>query len=239
MPCRMLPSENHSLLPSLLGLGLPSQRDVVFIAIDIEGVEQIKVDGNGQVGVAILDPMKLDISTAAKNIIVTHNFTCGSDEYSRDASKEFLFGRSKPRTSSSSVIRSVKALIPTDREVIYVGHGIGGDLSALDAMGVTFNDYNITTIDTEKLGASIYNKRHKLGALLDELMCPYSNLHCAGNDANFALRAMLLLALKIESNANGLDLGDARVKLIKAIAYDERGMSIPKPFERNMATWRS
>lgn len=77
-----------------------------------------------------------------------------------------------------------------------VGHGIDKHLRALDSLKFDYSEMNI--IDTEQIARDLcHSKAPSLGRLLLELGCPYRQLHCAGNGANFTLRALLLMTVDI------------------------------------------
>ena len=72
-----------------------------------------------------------------------------------------------------------------------MGHDIRNDLRVLDLLDFNFSNFDITTLDTQAMsyGSPILRR------LLLTLGCPFTKLHCGGNDANFTLKALLLLAV--------------------------------------------
>ncbi|KAK2025757.1 hypothetical protein LX32DRAFT_655228 [Colletotrichum zoysiae] len=87
--------------------------------------------------------------------------------------------------------------IPEDRNVIFVGHGIVNELHVLRALGFKFELPPSGMLDTSRIASEVFGRwRGSLGDLLGALGCPFGRLHVAGNDANFTLRALLLLAEK-------------------------------------------
>jgi hypothetical protein len=52
----------------------------------------------------------------------------------------------------------------------------------------------VAKLDTTYIAREVLGMNFKLQGLLKTLGCPNENIHNAGNDANFALRAFLLLA---------------------------------------------
>ena len=188
------------LLYELLGLKrgpIPSSLyDAVLVAIDFENINHIQGDltlnSESQVGLAILDTRNLTCDRS-ENLIATYNFASGSSSYQTRASKRFLFGESVA-LRQDSMLENIQSLIPQDRNVILIGHDIKHDLQALRAL--KFNFRTVTNIlDTLSISIEVNpNAPTSLRQLLIRVGCPFTKLHCGGNDANFTLRALLLLA---------------------------------------------
>ena len=150
---------------------------------------------DSEVGLAILDTRDLDRVPSTK-LISTYNFASGSPGYQARASKKKLFRKSVAVTQDQ-MLQSIEALIPRDRQVVFVGHNIQHDLRALDLLGFDFSKYQITFLDTQSVSAEIISyKSLTLRRLLLMLDCPFRKLHCGGNDPNFTLKALLLLAIR-------------------------------------------
>jgi hypothetical protein len=169
---------------------------------------------DSEVGLVILDARDLDSMSSTK-LIATYNFASGSLNYQERATKKFLFGETVALTQND-MLRSIRSLVPTDRQVIFVGHDIQNDLRVLDLLNFYFSTFNITTLDTQSIStkAMSYNSP-KLRHLLLTLGCPFTKLHCGGNDANFTLKALLLLAAKNCIRQTGVE---RRLAIIKEIA---------------------
>ena len=171
--------------------------DVVIIVIDFENInnitEDLSLNLDCQAGIAILDIRSLH---DPQPIISTHNFATGSSRYCAKASKKFLFGRSIT-TSQKEILENIKSLFPPSRSFLLVGHDIRHDLRALEVLGADFQDPGIRVLDTSWIAHEVLPfYAGSLGDLLTELKCPFDKLHCAGNDAHFTLRALLLLVVK-------------------------------------------
>ena len=82
-----------------------------------------------------------------------------------------------------------------------MGHDIRHDLRALDLLNFDFSKFNITTLDTQ----SISHESPTLRRLLLTLGCPFTKLHCGGNDANFILKALSLLAVRNCITQSGIE----------------------------------
>jgi hypothetical protein len=56
----------------------------------------------------------------------------------------------------------------------------------------------VDVVNTEVIGQAVFKKGLKLADLLECFGCPHAKLRNAGNDAAFALRAFLALAIKTQ-----------------------------------------
>ncbi len=203
MALRYIKSDNGlQLLQESLGLK-PSESQFsdnpVFIAIDLECLSNLKQDSsknlNGQVGVAILDSRDL-ISSPPRTAISTYNFVTGSPSYCAATAKKYLFNKTIT-IHQRDILSSLESLVPRTRNIILVGHDIRNDLQVLQLLG--FNLYTSIggILDTRRIASKILPYIPvRLSSILSELRCPFQNLHTAGNDAYFTLRALLLLAIK-------------------------------------------
>lgn len=193
-----------SVLLEILGLSpsvskSPALNDAVIIAIDFEGIDTIKrgftQKDNSQVGFAILDTKHLR-QVPPEKLISTLNFATGSSLYVTKASNRFIFGETIT-IQSSSMVQTIQSHIPQHRNVVLVGHGIVSDLQALRALKFEFERPPFGILDTSRIANEVFQfRRGSLGDLLVALGCSFNKLHVAGNDANFTLRALLLLAAK-------------------------------------------
>ncbi|KAL7942489.1 hypothetical protein V8C42DRAFT_146179 [Trichoderma barbatum] len=175
----------------------PGLSDAVIIAIDFENIFGIKTgfshEVNCQVGLALLDTKHFRCSSP-DTLISTFNFAAGSSSYITKATNKFLFGETVP-INPFDLVNSIKSCIPKDRNIVLVGHGLRNELHAMEALGFQFQTSVPLGLDTLRLANEFYEIwAGSLGDLLSSLQCPYDKLHCAGNDANFTLRALLLLA---------------------------------------------
>ncbi|PQE32075.1 polynucleotidyl transferase protein [Rutstroemia sp. NJR-2017a WRK4] len=199
-------------LQELFGLAAGSACSVVFIAIDFENIPNVQKDLSqnfeSEVGVAVLDTEDLS-STSSTELISTYNFATGCSEYQKRARKRFLFGDSVAITQNN-LLKSIESLVPRGREVVFVGHDIQNDLRALDKLGFDLSKYNITTLDTQAISGG----SPSLSRLLLTLGCLFIKLYCGGNDANFTLKALLLLAARDCVAQPGIERRLATVKRI-------------------------
>ena len=203
MALRYTISDNGlQLLQEALGLK-PSESQVldepVFITIDLEHLSNLKQASgqnlNSQVGVAILDSKDL-VSSSPRTAISTYNFVTGSPSYCAATTKKYLFDKTII-INQRDILSNLESLVPRTRNVILVGHEMRNDLQVLQLL-----DFNLQTsirgiLDLGKISSKLLpNIRITLSSILSEVGCPFQNLHTAGNDAYFTLRALLLLAIK-------------------------------------------
>ena len=85
------------------------------------------------------------------------------------------------------------------RDVVVVGHGVESDMKYLRGMGVdiwqAFNFHR--TVDTKDMHQAWrgMGQGRSLASVLGDLEIEYENLHNAGNDAAYTLRAMVAIAV--------------------------------------------
>lgn len=184
----------------------PSFNDTVFIAVDFECTENFARENRQcQAGIAILDTRDFGSSSQSPHIS-TFNFTTGSDSYYNRCKKKFLFGETI-RIQKEDFHQNIEALISRERKNILVGHDIRGDLKVLKILNFDLETSIIGICDTQRLAITQGKPKHtpaRLRDILRDLKCPYRNLHNAGNDAHFTLRALFLLAIRSYSDTTNL-----------------------------------
>jgi hypothetical protein len=149
--------------------------------------------------------------------------------------KKYLWGSSE--IYPSTMRRCIDKLVPRDRDIVLVGHGFSGDLDALSSLEFDLETSIIGILDTANITYELEMDHSTLGRLLGELECPKSSarLHNAGNDANFTLRALILLPIKGygDWNLNTLNVEEeaiSRIETLRAIAMSPLpGVKRPKP----------
>lgn len=188
----------------ILGLGpstSPALADVVLVAIDFENTDGLRSTRfqksstrplRSQVGLAILDTKELQHGTPGE-AIKTHSFPTGSFRYVQNVRKRFLLGKTT-RIAPLEIAYCIRSCIPSNRNVVIVGHGVANDLRVLQALNFHF-DASPIVLDTAQIAQRSFNLELSLSHLLPVLGSSFRELHCAGNDANFTLRALLLLAV--------------------------------------------
>jgi hypothetical protein len=189
----------------------PRLSDAVLIAIDFENINTIKSGfshkNNCQVGLAVLDTKKIN-QVSPDKLISTYNFATGSPSYLRKASEKFIFGETIT-IRPSDMADCIQSSIPPARNIVFVGHGIVNDLQALQALGFQFPVLLSGVLDTFQVANEVFQFwAGSLSDLLLSLGCSFNRLHCAGNDANFTLRALLLLAVQGFTDQQRDQVGD-------------------------------
>lgn len=219
-----------SSYPLAPNLPIPSIKDVLLIAVDIDtfqGYEQIASDQQFHIGVSIFDSRSVQASSAIlqsdcepDSMIKSLQFTIGDSPYCRRAANKFLFGQSESILISE--VRPRLEHIASGRDVVLVLHGVREDLKVLENLGI--NLHPIFVIDTVKaaqhpLGLS---HRYSLEKLLEALEIPFTNLHAAGNDAHFVLRALLMIVVKDAERQSETPFITSISKTLRCIALAPR-----------------
>lgn len=170
---------------------------MVLVAIDCENTETMKSGfaqrEDCQIGLAILDTKEIN-RMPPDELISTLNFATGSPSYQSRASRKFMFGETIT-ISPPNIVSHIKSSILPARNVVFVGHAIHNDLHALKAFHFEYPVLLSSVLDPFKISNEVFQYWCRpLGDLLLRLGCSFSRLHSAGNNANFTLRALLLLA---------------------------------------------
>jgi len=242
-PYKMMMKRQFILLQHLLGLrsspseaptfcSLPNSsiKDIVFVCIDTEFIS----DGRKlchqafQFGISMLDTRDLQSLISAPrsapprlpDLLKTHNFCAASPEYCLKVSNKYLFGESET-IRLEEIQPRIQAIIP-DRDIVLVMHDGNNDLRFAKELGISIQA--ICTIDTQMVAQHPLQLTHKasLRELLIILNCPFQHIHVAGNDANFTLRALLMLAVR---NPDVLNLSEeqlAAISTFQAVAQFPR-----------------
>ncbi|TVY81267.1 Uncharacterized protein LSUE1_G002521 [Lachnellula suecica] len=175
-------------------------KDVVFVSIDFENVRSVIHSFASQymqcqLGVSIFDTRDY-LAKPVKDALVTYNFSTGDNKkYHEQARSRFLFGVSKTITQQE-LASELEALIWRDRKIAIVGHGMACDFEILEFLGVDLEESVVAIFDTGDLVPLVLGcEGRSLGDLLEELGCPFDELHTAGNDANFTLRALIMMGI--------------------------------------------
>jgi hypothetical protein len=105
---------------------------------------------------------------------------------------------------------------------VLVGHGFFPDLYVLQSLGFDFETV-VGILDTELLARAVFGPSDvrgalRLGDILANLKCRVEGCQVAGNDANFALRVLLLLAAERYSGFEGSLTDNERGRLEKSKA---------------------
>jgi hypothetical protein len=187
---------------------LQNSRDAVIISFDLEPIKPGTPDIS-QMGISILDTrcLSLDVSKSTRSLLTRHvvigGQKRGGQKRFRRGGMKFYFGTSEYLADEKVNEVILKQLyIPDDikgqgyRSIILVGHGLRSDLAVLRKRGIFVEEIPTITakFDTSYIAIEVLGIKSGLYNLLKILDCPHENMHTAGNDANYALRALLLLA---------------------------------------------
>ncbi|KAF2111624.1 hypothetical protein BDV96DRAFT_649606 [Lophiotrema nucula] len=226
-----MPTEPPPLLPSIAKNGLqilheilrlgsysctsPGLSDAVLITIDFENINTIKSGfsqkANCQAGLALLDTKELSQKSPNK-LISTYNLATGCPSYLKKASEKFIFGGTI-NIGLPDMADRIQSLIPPARNVVFVDHGILNDFQALQALNFQFPV--------------------RLESVLDNFQVVlFNRFHCAGNDANLTLRALLLLAAE---GFPGQELGEVEKRKARSRKYQAKSWGKEKQEETRAA----
>ncbi|KFH45353.1 hypothetical protein ACRE_038380 [Hapsidospora chrysogenum ATCC 11550] len=184
-------------------------KDVLFVSVDVDtfqGYEKISEGQKYHIGVTILDTRRLidlyNTSTTdtwnteriVKSTIKSYQYTIGRHRYTQRADRRFSFGASEAIDLSD--IQAKFGTLVAQRRYVLVVHGGNEDAKFLENFGIVSSAAYI--MDTVKAAQFILrlHYRYSLERLLEALQIEYRNLHAAGNDAHYALRALLMLTVK-------------------------------------------
>jgi hypothetical protein len=221
--------------PKCLGnrLQQSSMRDILFVGLDIDtyqGYEQLIADQQLHIGVSILDTriledILLNPTTANyQEAIVSYQFTVGESAYCQRASKNFIFGSSQP--IGITELKPRMDILLSQRDYVLVLHGTHSDFKILQHLEIDLPTRSLYVIDTNKAAQSplkLYY-RYSLEKLLQVLQIPYANLHAAGNDAHYCLRALLMIAV-FDAKRHSSGRYEALLDLFRAVAQAPRPLT--------------
>jgi hypothetical protein len=201
------PRNGLEQLQSIFGLQNTSPIwDAVIISLDLEPFKGGTPDIS-QMGISILDTRCLSLSKSTGSLLTRH-FTIGGQKGGghkrfRREGMRFYFGTSEYVADDKVNEVILKQFYIQDdikgqgyRNIILVGHGLRSDLAVLRKRGIWVEDIPtiIAKFDTSYIAIEVLGIKSGLFFLLKLLDCPHDNMHTAGNDANYALRALLVLA---------------------------------------------
>lgn len=184
----------------------PGVLDTVFVSLDLKYLDSDREQERkciAEVGVSTFDTRAIIHRIArAKNVISTKHFKLPHQ------SRAFNFGQSELTTAAWIPQYLRRLFYPNndpdsewkDRKLVLVGHGIAAKISLLKNMGISLylSEAIVRVVDTKFLVREIMGPHidSRLSAVVRECGMRGVNFNNAGNDANYTLRSMLLLALK-------------------------------------------
>ena len=201
--------------------------NAIIIAIDFGFTNNFKKDHSlnltSSAGLAIFDTQYLNSTqnhaspdfVHPNDIISTYNIVTGSPDHHTTTVENFMFG-DIIQTTQDNLLDCITSLIPPNRQIILVCHDMSAESKVLRVLGFDIPTYTTQFTDTQSIFANIFSRyQPSLERVLCALNCPYAYLHCSGNDANFTLRALLLLAIK--SINQGTDSETQRKNSVKSL----------------------
>lgn len=245
-PGRRVCTTTHSisLLQTYLATDKTTTVPVVFIAIDL-GFDGATTEIT-TIGIAMLDTLEIDSGCEVDTVLRTQNYVTKDILRPHHGSKAapdpkaFLFGESKqilPTEMRELFMHSLAHFTPENepRKLIVVGHGMHQDLIAMRDIGIDLLDEKrfpsiLGILDTERMAYHLaVDKKLQLqrrggfvlNQLITDLGIPYRKnaFHNSGNDANFTMRALLMLAVEVLGTAKDTS-GEmtAKFNMLKSIA---------------------
>ncbi|KAK1243202.1 hypothetical protein MKX07_003830 [Trichoderma sp. CBMAI-0711] len=182
-------------------------KDVTFVAIDMDELEE-RNDGmpiRFHIGISILQTKDLHglchdpfpITGFQTNIIRSYHWAVEDSQYFAKNDSRFCFGQHECIPLSGLEGRLKELLKPFSPRIL-VAHGISRERIVLRRLNIDLNQ--IFEIDTAKAARYPLQELHDstLRKLLQDfdIPCEGGLLHFAGNDAHFALRALLMIAVR-------------------------------------------
>jgi hypothetical protein len=157
-------------------------------------------------------------------LLQTHQFCIGDQNYFKNASREFCFGQSKHIALED--LNTIIQNLVSKRDIILVVHGGGEDLRFLQAAKIDLTPLYVL----EKQKPAAYHPldldhRCPIEEMLNLLQCLFGDrvLRDTGNDANYTLRALLLIATVDAAAAIQPHLEHAQKSLLSAFEEISRG----------------
>lgn len=152
-----------------------------------------------QMGISIFDTRDVGL-LPPQAIISTHSFaTSRTPAIPKYMDKGFLFGKTQ-FIRPKDMPQSLEDLLNRNRNLVLVGHGFGSDLQVLRHLGLDLKASFVGMFDTADINNEVSDLPStsnpvQLRQILERLGWSLARLHIAGNDTNFTLRALLLLAV--------------------------------------------
>ncbi|CAF9938059.1 MAG: hypothetical protein HETSPECPRED_000754 [Heterodermia speciosa] len=198
-----LPFLQHCLGLDLETANFANADNIVFVAIDFENQRALTqafetpIRPRFQLGIAILDTKNLISSSSSysSNLITVRNYVSGSKKYRSKIQKKFISGETVQIQRREDLVTHLNNSIPRTRKIVLVGHSFMMDLLTLRHLNFDLDTSIVAVLDTQLIAHNIMKcSTISLKALLTKLEIPFENLHVGGQDAYFALRALLKMA---------------------------------------------
>ncbi|RSL61727.1 hypothetical protein CEP54_006129 [Fusarium duplospermum] len=175
-------------------------KDALLVSVDIDtggGYEVISPNQSFHIGVSIFDTRCLvQKLLGPRDTITSYQFINTDSRPCKWAAKSFLFGETELMTLHDFASRIF--LLTKDRDYVLVAHGTNEDVKVLNNIDpeiVGRAAYILDTVKAAQFPLQL-SYRYSIEKLLDEFGIAYAKLHVAGNDAYFALKALLMIAVR-------------------------------------------
>ncbi|KAL7925653.1 hypothetical protein ACQKWADRAFT_197278 [Trichoderma austrokoningii] len=177
-----------------------SMKDVLLICVDVDtggGYEVISPEQSFHIGISILDTRCLiDQLDNVNDVIKSYQFINKNTKPCKWAAKHFLFEETELLILSDFAIRF--SSLTHGRNYIITAYGTNEDVKFFNNLNPDITAQACYVLDIVKVAQHplrLYY-RYSLEKMLDELDISYAYLHAAGNDAHFALKALLMIAVR-------------------------------------------
>ncbi|QPG74057.1 hypothetical protein FOA43_001378 [Brettanomyces nanus] len=174
-------------------------RKCKLISIDIEEWERAR-NLLTEIGIAMYNPQYQRFSLfphiVTEHLVIKEHLDKHNGRYVPDAKDKNLTGESTILSMSQARATVHELFDKLGKDTVIVGHGVSGDLSILDSLGIHI-PADLKIIDTQSLWYSISgnkNAKSSLGYILDRFGIPTAFLHNGANDAYYTLVVCLMMA---------------------------------------------
>lgn len=120
----------------------------------------------------------------------------------------YLFGETNWISCLAELPAAIEGLIDRSRNIILVSHDLPNEKYVLQALGFDLETSVVGRLDTFPIGSKLFGSQRGglgLGKLLERLDSPVEGCHIAGNDANYTIRALILIAVRSYSVLNEIN----------------------------------
>lgn len=199
---RAIPNIHFPFQPSSNIQHLPGTqiKDLLLVAVDVDtggGYDVISPGQSYHIGVSIFDTRLLvQKITDASLAIQSYQFINQETKPCVKATRRFHIRDTELIALYTFPDRFFELV--GSRKYVLVGHGLSEDMKFLNNINPLIVTHAAYIIDTNKAAQhplSLYY-RHSLESLLQEFGINHSQLHAAGNDAHYVLKALLMIIVR-------------------------------------------
>jgi hypothetical protein len=210
-----------------------SIKDILLVCVDVDtggGYEIISPGQSFHIGISIFDTRCLikQLSNPCDSITSFQYINRGDTKPCKRAVRSFLFGETELVDLSDFAAKF--SSLTQGRDYILVAHGINEDVKFFNNINPEISNRACYVLDTVKAAQHPLHLdyRYSLKKLLKIFKIRYAKLHAAGNDAHFALKALLTIAVH-DGRIVPETITAANEELfvtLDAIAHDTRNLPI-------------